>query len=132
MIKSTGILRCEPKFVYLECDPEIARLYRYFCRKKGVYLIRQWRDSHITVIRTEEFSAQMSIGKYFDGTEFEFVYNPEYLQSNATHYWVRILSPGLEKFRTDMSFCSQPAKIVNGKLVTDPFHLTMGRLQHTA
>lgn len=131
MIKSYGTLKCEPNFVYLECDPEIARMYRWFCRRKGIYLIRQRHDSHISVVRPEELS-DFRFDKTHDGRVFEFVYNPEYIQKNATHYWFRVLSPELEDFRTGFGFCNQPAEIVNGKIVTHPFHLTIGRIAHTA
>lgn len=132
MLKSTGRLVCEPDFVYLECDTEIVRLYRWFCRQKGIYLIWQRHDSHISVVRPEELPNDFRFDKTHDGREFEFVYNPEYIQKNSTHYWFRVLSPELEDFRTDFGLCNQPAEIRNGKIVTHPFHLTIGRIAHTA
>lgn len=90
------------------------------------------RDSHVSIIRAEESPEGYELPKKYDGLEIEFVYNPEYLNNNATHYWFRILSTELEDIRLELGFCSQPAKIVRGKLVTDPFHLTIGRIAHTA
>lgn len=58
----------------------------------------------------------------------EFAYNPEYIQSHATHYWFRVLSPYLEEVRISLGFCSQPALFIEEGIETRPFHLSVGRI----
>lgn len=133
MFKSTGIIRIEPRFMFLQCEKEIAKYYRALARKSGVDLIPQRHDSHISIIRTEELAKEQILPKTYEGIEVEFCGNPEYIQFNARHVWFRIISPRLEDVRMDLGFSSQPVEILdNGRLYTHPFHLTIGRFRYTA
>lgn len=72
------------------------------------------------------------MGREFHGKTVEFAYNPEYIQNNALHYWFRIVSPELEIIRESLGFSNQPFEIVDGRVITHPFHLTIGRVAGTA
>lgn len=132
MFKSTGKIIVEPKFMFVSCDVNISRYYRWLANRMEIKLISQRHDSHISVIRTEELTENQILPKHLSGKEVEFVGNPEYMQCNATHYWFRIISPELEDIRTSFGFCNQPAEILNERIVTHPFHLTIGRINHVS
>jgi len=130
MFKATGIIRIEPRFMFLECDREISRYYRRLARFQNIDLVSQRHDSHISVIRTEELSNDLP--KNYENEIVEFCGNPEYMQYNSRHYWFRIISPRLEEIRINLGFCSQPIEILdNGRVHTHPFHLTIGRIAGT-
>ncbi len=132
MFKSTGIIRSEPKFMFLECDRNMAKFYRHLAKQSGVSLISQRHDCHISIIRTEELLGEQILLKTYNDEEVEFCGNPEYIQFNDRHYWFRIISPRLEEIRMSLGFCSQPAEInPDGSINTYPFHLTIGRIEGT-
>lgn len=127
MIKSVGTIVVEPNFMFLDCEDDIANLYRWFSLRNGIILIKQRHNSHISVIRQEEITT--SLDKKFLGRRVEFSYNPEYIQKNKSHYWFRIISPELEYIRETLGFSNQPFEIIDGKIITHPFHLTIGRIK---
>jgi hypothetical protein len=132
VFKSTGRIITEQRFMFLECDKNIAEYYRYLARIVGINLILQRHDCHISVVRTEELKHKYILPTIYDFEEVEFCGNPEYMQFNDTHYWFRIISPRLEEIRMELGFCSQPVETIsNGVVYTHPFHLTIGRISRT-
>ncbi len=114
--------------MFLSCDKEISRYYRWLAGRSNIKLISQRHDSHISVIRTEELRPSQVLPEKFNNVQIEFCSNPEYIQFNERHYWFRIISPQLEDIRTELDFSNQPVEIVEGKIITHPFHLTIGRI----
>jgi hypothetical protein len=132
VFKATGTINVEPKFMFLECDKEIAKYYRALAKTRGIYLVPQRHDCHISVIRTEELLPEQKLPLDYSGQKIEFCGNPEYMQFNARHYWFRIISPALEDIRISLGFCSQPVEVrEDGSIHTHPFHLTIGRIAGT-
>lgn len=129
LYKFYGIVEVEPKFMYLKCDPEMARHYRKLALQENVILVPQRIDSHISIIRTEELSPSQILPKTFQGERVEVFGNPEYIQNNDHHYWFRIISPRLEEMRLALGFCNQPVEVKDGRIITHPFHYTFGRIR---
>ena len=129
MFKYYGIIQIEPRFMYLDCDPELARYYRKLASYAGINLIPQRINSHVSVIRTEELQPNQFLSKKYQEEVVEFFGNPEYIQNNGSHYWFRIISPRLEEIRLALGFTSQPIEILNdGRIFSHPFHWTFGRV----
>lgn len=129
MYKYQGIIQVEPRFMFLLCDPEMARYYRKLAFYDGINLVAQRINSHISVIRTEELRPEQFLSEKYQGEVVEFFGNPEYIQNNRTHYWFRIISPRLEEIRLESGFTSQPFEILNdGRIHAHPFHWTFGRI----
>lgn len=124
--KFFGRIKTESKFMYLQCEPELARHYRQLAAMNHIILVPQRIDSHISVIRSEELSPEQILPKTFDDELVEVFGNPEYIQNNDHHYWFRIISPRLEDIRLSLGFSNQPVEFVNGKFITHPFHFTFG------
>jgi hypothetical protein len=116
--------------MFLDCQEDLARYHRRLAKKNGIDLVPQRHDSHISIIRTEELEVDRILSLYpYNGQVVEFCGNPEYMQSNNSHYWFRIISPHLEEIRTGLGFCSQPIEVFkDGTIHTHPFHLTIGRI----
>ena len=125
----TGTIITEPRFMYVKCDTELARYYRHLAGFEDIPLISQRIDSHISVIRTEELLPTQLLPTTYDGLVIEAFGNPSYVQNNSKHYWFRVISPQLEEIRLSLGFCNQPAEVIDGRIITHPFHLTFGRIK---
>lgn len=129
MYKYWGQIKTEDNFMYVLCDPDLAKYYRKLASYESIQLISQRRDSHISVIRPEELFPGQILDKRFEDREIEFFGNPEYMNHNKTHYWFRVISPDLEAIRLDMGFTYQPVENRDGELISHPLHFTIGRIK---
>lgn len=129
MFKFFGIIKIEPRFMFLSCDSEMSKYYRKLASFSGIDLIAQRIDSHVSIIRTEELRSGQILSNKYQNEEVEFFGNPEYIQNNSSHYWFRIISPRLEEIRLELGFSCQPVEFLeNGDFVVHPFHWTFGRI----
>ena len=97
--------------------------------QKGVKTTRSAWGSHVSVIRGEK-PVDVRLWKKHSGRKIWFEYNPEYLNTNGKHWWVRIKSSQLEDIRLEMGLTPQPTYYHrgSGERMVNPFHLTIGHM----
>ena len=95
----------------------------------GVKTTRSAWGSHISVVRGE-MPPNKEFWKRYQNKKVWFEYNPEYMNHNGKHWWIRAYSPQLEEIRQELGLTSQPTYIERrtGKLKVNPFHLTIGHM----
>jgi hypothetical protein len=73
-----------------------------------------------------------SVNLVGENERIEFTYDPEYLNTNGRHFWIRAVSPRLEEIRTELGLTPQPTYFhrKSGTVRVNPFHLTIGSLLH--
>jgi len=120
-MNSIGILHYKGRYLQLECDPELGRLYRklfqyevYFTRK----LSRPLCNVHITIIRKENVEQHLLWGKY-EGELITFEYSSP-VDNNGYYYWLKAYSPRFDEIRKELGLTKPP-------LV--PYHVTFGHNQ---
>lgn len=150
--------RTEPWWALLKCDYGLVNYYRHLILKsygleftsdiltdkidaetKKVWPIKvldartntsAW-GPHISVIRGEK-PVNREYWKRYENERIEFTYDPEYLNTNGRHFWIRAVSPRLEEIRTELGLTPQPTYFhrKSGTVRVNPFHLTIGSLLH--
>ena len=95
----------------------------------GVQTTRSAWGSHISIIRGER-PADKSLWKKYENKKIWFEYNPEYLNHNGKHWWIKAISPQLEEIRIELGLTPQPTYRCrnSGKMKVNPFHLTIGHM----
>lgn len=133
MFNSTGKLVYDPTLAYnvkttqdpfwliLECDPELARYYRYLTKRYFSldWLMRPAWGAHVSVIRGEKVTKPELWAKD-KGRQIKFEYTGE-VRTNGRHYWLDISCPELLHLRKQYGLNRNP---VFGKL-----HLTIGNCE---
>ncbi len=149
----------EKWWAMLKCDENLTAYYRYWLSKcwivkgsgriwsreqeiqtdddweifnRGVKLHRSVWGSHISVVRGEEpHPKDAKYWKKYENRKIWFEYDPEFLNSNGRHWWVRIISPELEDIRSELGLSRIPQIFDDrkNKFVNSPFHITIGYAQ---
>jgi hypothetical protein len=150
----------KPWWLLLQCNDELTAYYRNWIEKEHPYEIRSkdWLEkacltpnvnkswpitqhgvkvtrsawgSHISVVRGEKIPYK-NLWKKYNGKKIWFEYNPEYLNTNGKHWWIRAVSPQLEEIRQEMGLTPQPTYFDRRtkKIKVNPFHLTIGHMLH--
>ena len=78
----------------------------------------------------EAFSKRNELWKKYDREKVSFEYDPKYLNTNGKHWWIRAVSPELEKIRIELGLTPQPVyrEWGSGIWKENPFHLTIGHM----
>lgn len=93
----------------------------------GVKTIKSVWGSHISVIRGER-PKDISLWQKYENKKIFFEYDPQYINTNKKHWWIRITSPELEEVRLELGLTPQPMFLhrQTGEQRVNPFHLTLG------
>jgi hypothetical protein len=109
--------------------------------QKGIKTVGSAWGPHISVIRGDrDFSSSASQGvrkrnvmpiwgKY-ENKKIWFEFNPEYLNTNGKHWWIRVKSLELEEIREELGLTPQPTYYDRrlGAWRVNPFHITIGHM----
>jgi hypothetical protein len=97
--------------------------------QKGIKITSSAWGPHISVIRGEKPLHEEVWNKY-DGDKIWFEYNPEFLNTNGKHWWIRIISKDLEAIRIELGLTPQLEynDCITGVRKVNPFHLTIGHV----
>lgn len=98
----------------------------------GLKLTKSVWGSHVSVVRGEKPEAScLKHWKKYENRKIYFEYNPEYINSNGRHWWVRIKSPELEDLRLELGLKPEPKSYSPAQKIwlPAPFHLTLGYAQ---
>lgn len=148
----------ESWWALLRCDHGLVEYYKYWIERSAVYSISskrwfqendisflsedQWKiqqvgfklnksawGPHISVVRGEQPKYPELWNKY-KNKKILFEYNPEYINTNGKHWWIRIYSEELEQIRTELGLTSQYmfTDRSDGKFKASPMHLTIAHL----
>lgn len=95
----------------------------------GVRVTRSAWGSHVSVVRGERPTDER-LWKKYNRKKIWFEYDPEYLNTNGKHWWIRVASPQLEEIRLELGLTPQPTFWHRGAKETrvNPFHLTIGHM----
>jgi hypothetical protein len=68
-------------------------------------------------------------GKY-ENKRVWFEFDPQYLNTNGKHWWIRVISPELESIREELGLTPQPTYFHRNSRTwrVNPFHLTIGHM----
>jgi hypothetical protein len=92
--------------------------------RRGVKIQGSAWGAHVSVIRGESPKNKNLWGS-FENERIEFTYNPEYIDTNGVHWWIRVKSERLEEIRVQLGLGSCPRSVRCGTRA--PLHITIGR-----
>lgn len=119
--------------------------------QKGVKLTSSAWGPHVSVVRGKrDFNRSRKLGVPVSGAltspgqigpsiwgKYEnkrvwFEYDPEYLNTNGKHWWIRVTSPELESIRMELGLTPQPTYVSwhTGESMVSPLHFTIGHMLH--
>jgi hypothetical protein len=109
--------------VIVKFDCDLHLYYSWFLEKRfNLKLNKPLRGTHITIISDiVDNQIYEQAREIFDGKELTFQYDPTYIRSNATHWWIKVYCDDVKNIRTAMG------------LTPDPYfglHLTIGLATH--
>lgn len=97
--------------------------------RRGIRLTESAWGAHVSVIRGEKPLKNKNLWGRYQNEKIEFTYDPRYLNTNGSHWWIRVQSERLMEIREELGLTPQPGfvdKYGNFKVV-NPFHITIGR-----
>lgn len=103
--------------------------------QRGIKVHNSAWGPHISIIRGEkpktllDYNGNNLWGKYQD-QKIWFEFEPDYLNTNGKHWWIRVISPDLERVRTELGLTPQPIYFHRDSQTwqVNPFHLTIGHM----
>jgi len=119
MIEANAKLVFYTVWIIAQCDKAIIDYYRWFYNRRYHILLTQPRHgAHISVARgAQEGIEPGTWERNLDGPEITFWYDPN-PDEEEKYVWLKVVSPDLEKVRTDIGLSPKPP---------GDYHLTLGR-----
>lgn len=146
----------EKWWLLLKCDHGLVDYYRHLIERSAVYSIPSnfWAEEnkiqldtqniweikqvgfkinksawgpHISIIRGEK-PKNIDLWRKYSGKKIFFEYNPEFINTNGKHWWIRIDSKELEDIRVELGLTPQHmfTDYKDGQYKVSPMHLTIG------
>lgn len=143
-------------WIILKCDEGLSAYYRHWVEKewpfevsskdwlekaevesevqvawpmtqRGVKLTKSVWGTHVSVVRGEE-PQDKRLWKKYENRKIHFEYDPEYLNTNTKHWWIRVFSPELESLRLELGLTPTPMAFNprQNSWNPSPFHITIG------
>lgn len=128
MLTSTGIIRYRKDkdglWVTVEVSQDLANYYLSLIPKAYKVMRPRW-PAHVTVIRPEENSPDISTWKRYEGDTAQFVYDPLILEEKG-FWWFNLWSKKMEKIRLEFGLSIKSRITVPPPGYIKCFHCTVG------